>query len=1528
MAKESTNTSQSKTREENGLEFIKGVATYFMDFLETDFHKRRTPKRAVKLHSDKNLLIGINLNKYPTFRELVWKAVDHTFDKEKLSKIGKGVYKTNIPKDLLDLISLRISKISVGQVSQIVETISKEIETAASTHKEQYSTALSSSLDNASEIIRNELVLPFVKDIEQPLKALNLGDDNTVYLMEEELTTILVSSLKDSIAETLRLLIIEGDANTLNRLEAVFGVTEVKNKISDFFENFKALDLFTEVFEMARNKDILDKQEFYLYFCDISFNKKRYPIFYIPFSIDKRNGSLFIDFDAQVYVNKKALGYIVQEYNKQTGKRGSLKTASERIIYLAQHKDDFSELINSILGEMIDVFDLDSEIDITDPKPQTSKSSLVKVSNNCFISLFDKSDEALINDYENILQLLTEGDSVLAEAFNKLIDDFIYKEPEPFREEIQDGWEELDTSDKLVVASPIPLNSEQRQILSAVNKSGCKYITVEGPPGTGKSHTITAIVFNAILKNHSVLVLSDKKEALDVVENKITGTLNKVRFDKNFQNPILRLGKTGNTYSKILATSSVKNIADNYRAVKKDYENLEENIDKSMNTLKEALDAEVYAYENIDIAQICELFSLEFPYEAHGYPVDIGEVLEQPEAAIELEELRKILMDLKKMFLESEEEHSDILKLIGFSAQKFEGLSGFRKYLGFLPAVFESINKLENVFGGQLESIKHFEKFSDGELEKLVGFVTRYDELRSKVFGYFFKKDKVKKLDTEFKKAFPHSKFDYPHQELRNLRIVTDIFEFAVTAKEDLPKEYISQIDYLALIHQLLKNSEILDLLNTTAKFDESLDYLNKHFRKYPKTQRKIKLDLSSFDTLYKNTFTQMGDLEFGKLIRYIDLRQKIEKDFNRVSSPNYGNQKGGIESLVTTKMTYLMDKRVVDFDDRSKKTAKLLRTVIRNKLKFPKEEFTKLKNAFPCILAGIRDYAEYIPLEPEMFDLVVIDEASQVSIAQAFPALLRAKKVVIFGDRKQFSNIKAAHARSETNRERINRLRDIFKRHVSDDPAEEVKLEKFNIRTSILEFLDFISNYNIQLLKHFRGYKEIISYSNKHFYQDNLQVMKIRGKPIDDVLVFTFIKHDGKIEIAPNTNRLEVEFIISELRKLKERDNKVSVGIITPHTNQQKLIAEMINSLPERDYFFDELNLKIMTFDTCQGEERDIIFYSMVATEELDRLWGVFIKDLSSVDLEEGGKIKAQRLNVGFSRAKECMHFVMSKPLDKYSGSIGEALRHYYYALEQAKKEPLPDEVDPKSPMEAQVLNWLTQTKFYKDNSENIEIRPSFELGKYLRQLDRTYNHPDYVVDFLLIYKDEGHREHKIIIEYDGFEYHFKKLDEVSEFNYEHYYSDEDVYREKVLEGYGYKFLRINKFNAGKDPITTLDKRLGNLVRDHPTSSRNLLSSIQKTVEGLQNKEMKECPRCKKVKDLEYFRDPSLIKGYGRICSQCKGVPATLFSERGFASGFEDADNSLCPKCGSRMVLRTGRYGAFYGCPRYPYCRGTRRFT
>jgi len=345
------------------------------------------------------------------------------------------------------------------------------------------------------------------------------------------------------------------------------------------------------------------------------------------------------------------------------------------------------------------------------------------------------------------------------------------------------------------------------------------------------------------------------------------------------------------------------------------------------------------------------------------------------------------------------------------------------------------------------------------------------------------------------------------------------------------------------------------------------------------------------------------------------------------------------------------------------------------------------------------------------------------------------------------------------------------------------------------------------------------------------------------------------------------------------------------------------------------------MTFDTCQGEERDIIFYSMVATPEDDRLIRIFISDLNNINIEEDGKIKAQRLNVGFSRAKETMFFVLSKSPEEYKGSIGQALLHYQTALADGQKEISIEETDKNSPMEKQVVNWFYQTEFWRNNKENIAFFAQFEIGKYLRQLDKTYDHPAYKVDFLCVYTDEGKRDHKIIIEYDGFKEHFKEEDNINEFNYKEYYSDQDVYREKVLESYGYKFLRINRFNSGKNPIDTLNKNMEELVRNRRRLNP-LLDNIHSTIENLQNGTMKECPKCGEIREAYQFEDQSLITGMGKFCNVCKKKSISTKTPI-YLSEYQN-----CPKCNSKMILRSGKFGKFYGCSKFPYCRGTRKFN
>jgi very-short-patch-repair endonuclease len=433
---------------------------------------------------------------------------------------------------------------------------------------------------------------------------------------------------------------------------------------------------------------------------------------------------------------------------------------------------------------------------------------------------------------------------------------------------------------------------------------------------------------------------------------------------------------------------------------------------------------------------------------------------------------------------------------------------------------------------------------------------------------------------------------------------------------------------------------------------------------------------------------------------------------------------------------------------------------------------------------------------------------------------------------------------------------------------------------------------------------------------------MKIRGVPIDEVIKFTEIKSGEKDEIYQNTNMAEVKFVIQELLDLLKAKSTKSVGIITPHTNQQRLFVEEINKLSEKDHLYESLKLKIMTFDTCQGEERDTIFYSMVANQHSDKLWGIFIKDLSKVDIEEDGQVKAQRLNVGLSRGRETIHFVISKPLEEFSGSIGEALRHYKAELELAKKEKDAKSTDPRSAMEPVVLNWFYQTELWKSQGKFLDLIPSFEIGKYLKQLDSNYTHPMYKVDFLLVYRNSEGIQRKIIIEYDGFYEHFFGNSLVNSQNYRDYMSEADLYREKVLESYGYAFVRINKFNVGKEPVKVLNDRLLKAIFPENVK-KSFISTLQETVQGLQTGDVKECAKCQELKPLKEFKDPNLQSGLGRICLACK--KARTPSGGQFSAKKIKSSSKLCPLCGSAMYYRSGRNGWFYGCVKYPYCKGTR---
>ena len=408
-------------------------------------------------------------------------------------------------------------------------------------------------------------------------------------------------------------------------------------------------------------------------------------------------------------------------------------------------------------------------------------------------------------------------------------------------------------------------------------------------------------------------------------------------------------------------------------------------------------------------------------------------------------------------------------------------------------------------------------------------------------------------------------------------------------------------------------------------------------------------------------------------------------------------------------------------------------------------------------------------------------------------------------------------------------------------------------------------------LKKHFRGYPEHIAYCSKTFYSDDLQAIRLRSKSIKDIIHFEVLDYEIDKE-TQNTNDQEAKYIIKQLEKIKEREDETTVGIITPFSDQQKNLTTLITKHKDKDYFFDKLNLKIMTFDTCQGEEREIIFYSMVATKKKDKLNWIFPTDLSNTDLEELGDKKAQRMNVGLSRVQEKMVFVLSKKPDEFNNEIGNAIRFIHNIYDSEEKLPSKSQLDPSSPMEAKVLDWFKQTSFYLENKDKIELKSQFPIGEYFKQLYAEYNHPKFVVDFLVIYNSNG-KTKQSVIEYDGLKEHFENTDLITEGNYEDYYTIEHEERQKTLETYGVNFIRLNKFNITDNPVKYLDQKLKETFKKDGKiniSQFKIQESIQKTNDG----EKKYCDRCKKLKDLKSFKDSSLSSGVGIVCMSCKKTP------------------------------------------------------
>lgn len=1353
-----------------------------MNFLETDFKRRRVPKRNIAFTDKAGNLTAVKLDKYPSFlRKISTLINDNKADYSIL--VSRGSFTSNLSSTLSDV----VTRSALKNLQENKEFITSEIEAFIielfTKFEKDQEIFIQESLATINDAFNNSFISEAVKYLDGSIQRQTDNENEDASQISEEISKYLTSFYEYELNEALADFIINKE--TTNLIDVINRLLESKNVELRFKAYFKALsitDMHTDVASLNRNKKLKEEMELYFYFGQIKAQNRTYPLFFIPITLTEQytenRTSYKLSFEKRFYINKNAIEYIFQEDAKGNTAAQISNEIGDRIVYLDEGKSLASELSRKI-GDLLSHFGLDGNVDFISPANKVASSSTVTINNKLALALFDKADESSINDYEELITILDE-DNRLSDMFKDLIGGFIEKEPVSIIQEVHSEWDETPTEDRLVFSSPIPLNEEQRKIISAINNKTGKFITVQGPPGTGKSHTITAILFEAILKDKSVLMLSDKKEALDVVEDKLSEVLNKTRIGDNFQNPILRLGREGNTYTKILAGQNIGSIRTHLRASEQTLK--ENNPAKVKEELTTKTRDYIKKYSKIDIEKIKNYLEYKI---LNNISDDDEEVfitymgnLNRYKACIKTLISLKINEDIVSYVYDNNISNTEDLYLL------------LRALIITEPLIKEHGSF---TFMNSLNSDKTYFR------EK----INQYAEVNSKFFSFLFGKYQLKNWNADINKTLDLKKYT-DFREERNYKKFHDIYNLITKIEKVLQNHEDASIKLFETITKLIVEEPSGIDLKEIKKFEQAIKFL-----KEENNNGWFTLPQFDFESMFvKNIFEvdlSATLIKVNELYYFAKLVTELNKQFKEVPNLNIAEELRVVQDNSSVEMVNIFDDRFLDFYDNNRATAATLKKMISKKQAFPRKELEQLRNAFPCIIAGIRDYADYVPLEPEIFDLIVIDEASQVSIAQAFPAILRAKKIIVLGDKRQFSNVKSANSSKLINSSYQDDIRDAFKETYGNDPQQLERSRAFNVRVSILEFFENITNYDCVLRKHFRGYPEIISFSSKNFYNNNLQAIKVRAKPIEEVLDFQFVEHDGKQEINGNINKIESDFIVNEVERLSELDNPPSVGVITPMRDQQKFIfSELEKSSKYQD--MEKLNVKVMTFDSCQGEERDIIFYSFVDTPVKDISKTVLGTrfDLELQDPEEN--LRLQRLNVGMSRAKEKIVFVLSKPITDYVGNTQKILNHYWSEVQNANKTPEISELD--SPMEVKLLNWIKESQFYKENADKLEIQAQFKVGEYLKALDPTYSHPNYRTDFLMIYRDKENVKN-LILEYDGFVEHFVDRENVNEFNYSHYYSESDIEREKILEGYGFPFMRFNKFNLGKNPVNDISERL-----------------------------------------------------------------------------------------------------------------------
>lgn len=278
-------------------------------------------------------------------------------------------------------------------------------------------------------------------------------------------------------------------------------------------------------------------------------------------------------------------------------------------------------------------------------------------------------------------------------------------------------------------------------------------------------------------------------------------------------------------------------------------------------------------------------------------------------------------------------------------------------------------------------------------------------------------------------------------------------------------------------------------------------------------------------------------------------------------------------------------------------------------------------------------------PLSTELFDMVVIDEASQCDIASALPLVMRTKQLVVIGDPMQLRHISAVKVEEEIE----------IKKKLGLTNSLHVKYAEYSLYDYCKDFISHVTNGQsipYMLKYHYRCFPPIIDYSNDMFYggvmgnrlEVKTDVSLLKGNPQGIVLVDVKGRQvNDNVNVNEEEARKSIELAVMAANIYPD----VTIGIVTPFRHQ----AERINSLIPSS-FGDRIEAN--TVHKYQGDEKDIIIYSLVVTSNSPE------RKIYWID-----NVVPNLVNVAVTRAKSTLYVVGNLDYIKAHSNANKPLGH-----------------------------------------------------------------------------------------------------------------------------------------------------------------------------------------------------------------------------------------------------------------------------